>query len=196
MTENGNHGDGGAPPEPPKGVLADAALAKDTVAPAEEKNLLATKPATQLPVDPNYRDPTTLAAFKKMVADIDEAWVQDGNTQKARLAQREVITQLLARVQSLEAALMPFANSAVIMSNARMCLIGAARGDEPAGGTWYSNVQGVQLMPNEGLYFNAWDTLGRAFVHNHICETFEKIQKAKGDQREKDAHVEEGGKVH
>jgi hypothetical protein len=189
MTEQGN-GDNGDATKPPEGVLAEAALKDEEVAKPEPR--LVTKPPTTLPVDPSYAEPVPHAKFKSMADAISKG--TDPDVQRAE--QQTLIKFLLDRVKVLEDALMPFGSSAMVMSNARMCLIADNRPDEPAGGTWFSNVQGIQLQPNEGLYFSACDAIGRQRVHDHTVEVFERLQKMREQQAEKDKHVDDGGTVH
>lgn len=184
---------------PPPGVLAEQALGalpQDNKPAAYRDPKLDTPSPAALPVDPNYTEPYSHAAFKEMADKItkERGDAADSNTS---LERKTLIDFLLARVQVLESALMPFALSAMVMSNSRMCLIADGRPEEPAGGTWISNVpSGIQLQPNEGFFFNACDAMGRTRTTEHMAAVLKKIQDAAALQAEKDSHVEAGGKVH
>lgn len=195
MTEQGNGGDGGSSNgKPPEGVLADAALSKEdprdeaaaAIGAGEAKQT--TPPPTTLPVDPNYVEPIAYARF----VDVAEKIQRDP---EGFAPAKVLIGFMLDRIKQLEDGILPFAASAMVMSNARMCLIADGRADEPAGGTWFSNVKGITLQPNEGLYYSACDAMGRERVQEHVVAVFERLQEAKARQAEKDQHVEAGGTV-
>jgi hypothetical protein len=191
MTEN-------EPTQPPEGVLAEQALTAmaDKKAP-EHDPALDTPSQADMPRDPNYVEPYSLGAFQALA---------DGITVEASPAcaelstvvqQRELIKFLLARIGVLESALLPFATSALVMSNARMCLIAEGSGGEPAGGTWISKgSKGIQLQPNEGFFFTACDAVGRKRATDHFAAMLARIKQAREAQVEKDAHVENDGTVH
>ena len=203
---------------PPAGMLAETALKeepkvepKEDAATLADKNLMATQSTTKLPVDPSYAEPKPLKEFLEMhdklcLDESDARRGVDGNRiaasrrevmLEAALLQRKALVEfLLSRVRVLEAALQPFAVSSMMMSNARMCLIADSRPEEPAGGIWLSNVQGIQLQPNEGYFYNACDAMGRQRTHDYMCSALESMQQAQEAQVEKAKHVDDGGSVH
>jgi hypothetical protein len=181
---------------PPPGVLAEANLKAAEAAPVEERKLMDTPDPTRLPVDPNYLEPMSFERFKDMAESIFKTSTESDLGSKLFLEQRALIIFLLARLRNVEEALKPFAVTAMTFSNARMTLM--ANGDDsPAGGTWFSNPpKGIQLIPNEALFFNACDAYGRKRIQDYMEETFKRLQAQYAAQKEKDAHVESGGPVH
>lgn len=197
MTQNGG-GDDSAPKTVPEGVLAGEVLKEEPAAQVPGEEMLAHPSPAILPVDPNYVEPTTLEEFKEMAAKLAREAGESRSTldaERVRLEQGALIAFLLARVGKLEEALMPYANMAMMMANARMCLAGDGRAGEPAGGTWLSNIQGIQMQANEGIFFNACDAYGRKRIEEHMIKVFNKLQEAAKLQQEKIDHLDAGGRV-
>lgn len=184
--------------QPPPGILAEQVLTalNDKKVPDHDVRL-DTAAVSEMPPDPNYVEPHSLGAFQTMADTINAGCAGTAVADLSVVAeQRMLIKFLLARIKTVEDALMPFAMNALVMSNARMCLIADGRGTEPAGGTWISKVPGgIQLQPNEGYFFNACDAAGRARTNNHMASILERVRQATALQGEKDAHVNDGGKL-
>lgn len=175
---------------PPDGLLASTALA----AVAEETAIAAPVVVpSDLPVDPNYSEPITLALYTKIAGDLSRMPDEElGN----RDAQRgKLIAELLKRNSELELALLAFAQQGMVMSNAKMCLRAEGRADEPGGGHWISQVTSVHLSPSEGIFFRAIDVVGRARVQAHMMDLFHRVQEMRKLAAEKEAHVKAGGKL-
>lgn len=181
--------------KPPDGVLADQVLSSmvDRKDPNHDKAL--DTPSQAEPVDPNYTEPFTVEGFQEMSNILIKASVEKPS--ETILEQHALISYLLARIRILEAALLPFGMSALVMSNARMLLMSEGRGEEPAGGTWISKgSSGVQLQPNEGYFFSACDAVGRKRTNDHFASILKRIKEAQALQAEKNDHIEAGGKTH
>lgn len=182
--------------KPPDGVLAQQALA-GLKEPATRDARLDAPSQAAVPVDPNYTEPYTLVAFREMADLISASESPAQALLDQNLQRKSLVKFLLTRIKVLEDALLPFALSAMVMSNSRMCLIADHRPDEPAGGVWVSKVpDGIQLQPNEGYFFNACDAIGRQRTNDYMSSVLERVQQAAALQTEKDAHVAADGKLH
>lgn len=135
-----------------------------------------------------YAEPDSLVAVREQM---DTKLVAIGAEHWAELARG-----LLERAERLQAALLPFAERAMIMANTRMCLKAASRDKEPAGGIWTSDTNNVRLQYTEKLFYDAADAIGRKFVENHLVKVFEQAQVSSEAATERDKHVEAGGKIH
>lgn len=189
--------------KPPDGLLAERELAKEKAeAPTAVKPEDTPSPA-MLPVDPNYQEPTPAAAYTDMADKVccamhEAISVSSMDGVVALATQRETLLRFaIDRIKLLESALMPFAQGAMTMANSHMCLAALSRPDEPAGGMWISNPpDGIQLMPNQGLFFAACDALGRQRVHDHMATCLDMMHDMTKLANERDHHVADGGTVH
>lgn len=86
---------------------------------------------------------------------------------------------LVARIEALEAALLPFCCNGMSFSQARMNLDAAGKPDFPAGGTFCSVDGGTAFAKNESIFYNAIDVYGRARIGEH---TLKLLQEAKAAQ--------------
>lgn len=175
--------------EKTKGMLADATLKEKPI----EQVVTESKNPAELPVDPNYIEPTPLAKFRE----IADALSRDADVDPNVSHQRGLLIQyLINRQQVLEDALMPFCVAGMMVINAAMNLAALGRASEPAGGTWLSNPpEGIQLQPNQSFFFNAIDAVGRGRTDEHMSNIFKRVQEANALQEAKLKHVEAGGSV-
>lgn len=189
---NTDGGGGSGANGPPEGLLAGQALAV-----AEEAAPAVVEVTVELPPDPNYCEPMRLDEYVKMAL-LLAADLNDPAKDKAKvvLEQQSLLEFLVVRIKRLEAALLPFATQALVMSNARMCLRASGRPDEPAGGIWINQVATTHLSPSESLFFDACDAYGRKRTQDHMEAAFARMQEGKKLASEKAAHVEAGGKIH
>lgn len=155
-------------------------------------------------VDGAYKDPPTLAAWR---ARLDNIGAQATFSSQVADEYNLLCEALLARVQKLEAALMPFATQGMMMANMQLCLIGAGRPDEPAGGTWLNGLQTAQMRPEPIIFYMAADVVGRTATEERVMRIFDAIRKQSALIEERDAHVADntlqgpvggpvGGRIH
>lgn len=97
-----------------------------------------------------------------------------------------VAVAMVARIEALENALMPFCQNGMAFSHARMNLDAAGNSGHPAGGTWVNLPEGVTFSKNETVFYNAIDVLGRARVHDYIMNIFEQTKQAVEAQQTRD----------
>lgn len=176
--------------EPPKGLLAGAVLAAIE---SKSPEVLPDPTPHDLPVDPNYFEPTSVAKLTEIIKQL--SLLPDTDI-KLRDEQRgKFIHVLLDRIVRMEAALISFAQIGMVMSNARLCLRGASKDDEPAGGHWINQVTSTHLATTERYFYTAIDVVGRARMEEHMAKIFQGIQAAQKLSGERDAHIAAGGTV-
>lgn len=179
----------------PDGVLAAEILNKDSESAAIVANAYEAKNPAELPVDPNYMEPTTVEQYERMAFElIKEAdGIEDSVSRQRKLA----IVYLIQRIKVLQSALLPFGVIGTVFSNAKIDLTARGRPEEPAGGTWCSNPpDNIALQPNEKYFYNAIDALGRAHVQGHMTQLFQTLQANAALMTEKANHDEAGGTTH
>lgn len=169
-----------------KGLMASILAASKPNAdppPAVTASDVATPEPPNSSMDPSYTEPPTVAALRQAFIDGEGANLPT------------LCSQLLARCEALERALLPFTLHGQMISNSRMCLTVAGRAAEPAGGVWLSQMDQIRMTPNEGIFYNAIDAVGRARAEAHMMEVFSKIREANDAGQEALAHMEAGGKL-
>lgn len=176
---------------PPKGLLAELALAATDAEKSVVKPPVPTP--SDLPVDPNYREPASLNKFTDIAIALSKLPSEELVT--CNLERGQLINILLHRLGELEAALIPIAQQGMVMANARLCLRAEGRGEEPAGGHWINQVSSTHLAPSESMFFNAIDTVGRARVHEHMIAIFNRVQESQRLIAERNEHIAAGGRV-
>lgn len=179
--------------EPPKGLLASAALAAPPQVVDVKPSDVPDATPGDAPVDPNYFEPTPLAKLLDIAMKL--AVLPDKELLTRDWQRGQFINVLLDRILNLEAALLPFAQIGMVLSNARMCLRGAGKADEPAGGHWVNQVTSTHLAQTEANFFRAIDAVGRKRIEEHMMQLFKRVQESQALVAERNAHIEAGGRV-
>jgi hypothetical protein len=183
MTPN----DPSQPSSPPKGLLGHILAASKQMdeagIPESPTPVVDQQPVPpNSSIDPTYAEPLSLARLREMLTNGD-------------VDARSVAELALGRAEVLEKVVLPFCLHGFIMSNARMCLAAMGR-DDPAGGVWFTQPQNIRMQPNEKIFYEAIDAVGRQRAEAHAMSVFDKINAAKDAAAERTVHVEAGGQTH
>lgn len=145
-----------------------------SVPPIEEKGV---QPPPQPSGVPAYPEPLGSDDLRAQWAEVfpDGSATLTGATLNYQRMQ-EVLNATLDRVTALERALRPFAMQAAMLAQARMMLMAAQRGDEPAGGTWVSGPSRINLQATESIFFDACDVYGRRRTEAALEARFNELQ--------------------
>lgn len=179
--------------EPPKGLLATAALAADLPLIDVPPSAVPAPTPSDAPIDPNYFEPTPLVSLRDIAMKI--ARLPDEELKTRDDSRGRFINVLLDRIHVLEGTLLPFAQIGMVLSNARLCLRGAGKSEEPCGGHWINQVTSVHMAQTEHHYFMAIDAVGRKRTEEHMMEVFTKLRAAQTLLAEQKAHIDAGGLV-
>lgn len=178
--------------EPPKGLLATAALAAQATIDVLPSEVPAPTPS-DAPIDPNYFEPTPLVKLRDITTKLSQLPDEE---LKMRDDQRgKFINVLLDRIHVLEGTLLPFAQIGMVLSNARLCLRGAGKSDEPCGGHWINQVTSVHMAQTEHHFFLAIDAVGRKRTEEHMMDVFTRLRAAQALMAEQKVHIDAGGLV-
>lgn len=169
------------PKKPLPGVLATETL----------RRIAAENEAPTFPkVDSGYKEPPTPAQLRASIDSIAQHVPQGAYAAREVFDELRLLAEaLVARIETLSMALMPFATHGLMMANMQMVLTGAGRVDEPAGGTWINGVHQAQMQSNATIFYVAADAIGRAAVEDRVMSIFQKMQQATAAAAERDAHV-------
>lgn len=143
----------------------------------------------QLPLDTSYSEPQSIESLKQRAASFTRE--APGTIDDVQIILRDMV----ARIESLEGALLPFAVQAMMMANARMALTANRQPQSPAGGIFICNPNNTTMKPCEQMFFSAIDALGRKRTETHLMDVFKKFQEALAAGEECAKHLEEGGKL-
>lgn len=160
---------------PPPGLLASVGV--EQPAKAEQP-----APAAAPSIIPVYQDTyIEPVAYAWLESEVAEASVHTHE------AVETLLKLLLARVRVLEEVALPVAEHAFKLSHARMGLMAMGQGAEPAGGTWLNVGRNVQCTPNEKMFFDVADVVGRGKVESYIERKFQELEVAAKAAHERDA---------
>lgn len=115
----------------------------------------------------SYVEPTPLSAHRTILEIVRNA------------PDYQFASALVARIEALEAALLPFCCNGMSFAQARMNLDAEGKPEFPAGGTWCTVTSGTAFAKNETIFYNAIDVYGRARMQEY---TLKLLQEAKAAQ--------------
>lgn len=147
-------------------------------------------PAPLFTLRRDYKEPTSLDEFKRRVASFTPE--SPGTIFDVQI----ILGDMLERIATLEAAVLPFAVAGMNMAQARLMLNAKGMQTTPAGGTWISTLNNISVTAADAIFYDAIDALGHARVNVHMQEQFAAMQRAMKASDERDDHVEAGGATH